>query len=220
MIGRFTAVDILRLFLHGIFAIYPIAFFPEIVNSIGPAGIVIFGIVAGLILYAVPVEKLVPNFQKYYIKGLNKHILSILGREVENVRALYDVFFYEKLNHVARYRIHYQVSLYYFYSRTWFVSLVHAITFIAAAFYLAIPRPPSSVLNTFPNEGVTILLDKSIVLVVLSCVVAILAFLQSGKVIREVSSFEKTLVDYHQEEIREIARSSGYVDRSASTTSK
>ena len=216
MIGRFSAVDILRFFLHGTFALYPIAFFPEIINSIGPAGIVIFGIVAGMFLYAVPIDLLVPSYRRYYDRELNEHIQSIVGRKLDNVRSVYDVFFYEKLNPDARYRVHFQVSLYYFYSRTWFVSLLHAIIFIPASFYLAIPRPPSSVLNTFPDEGWAVLLDKSIVLVVLSCVIAIVAFLQSSNVIKRVSSFEKALVNYHQKEIRDIAIVSGYV---AATTS-
>jgi hypothetical protein len=121
------------------------------------------------------------------------------------------VFFYEKLNPDARYRVHFQVSLYYFYSRTWFVSLLHAIIFTLAALYLAIPRPPSSVLNTFPNEGVAVLLEKSIALVLLSYLVTFVAFLQSGKVIKQVSFFEKALVSYHQNEIRSIAQQSGYL---------
>ena len=57
----------------------------------------------------MPVEKFVPNYRKYYIQDLNNHILSVLGQKVENVRDLYDVFFYEKLKQVARYRIHFQV---------------------------------------------------------------------------------------------------------------
>jgi hypothetical protein len=216
VIGRFTAVDILRLFLHGIFAIYPIAFFPEITNSIGSAGIVIFGIVAGLILYAVPVEKFVPNYRRFYIRELNDHILSVLGRKSENVRDIYDVFFYEKLNAVARYRIHFQVSLYYFYSRTWFVSLLHAIIFTAASFYLLIPPSPSNIVTIVLGESAGVLLEKSILLVLLSYSVAFVAFRQSSNVIKQVSFFVKALVDYHQEEIRKIFTASKPIEGSAS----
>ena len=218
MVGRFSAVDILRFFLHGTFALYPIAFFPEIIDAIGPARVVIFGIVAGMFLYAVPIDLLVPSYRRYYDRELNEHVESIVGRKLDNVRSLYDVFFYEKLTPDVRYRVHFQVSLYYFYSRTCFVSLLHAIIFALASLYLVIPRPPSSVLNTFPNEGWMVLLDKSIVLVVLSCVIAIVAFLQSSNVIKRVSFFEKALVDYHSKEIREIALTSGKVVSSSSSS--
>ncbi len=171
---------------------------------------VIFGIVAGMFLYAVPIDLIVPSYRRYYVRELNEHIQSIVGRKIDDTRSLYDVFFYEKLNPDARYRVHFQVSLYYFYSRTWFASLLHAAIFTAASLYLVIPRPPSSVLNTFPNEGWIVLLDKSIALVVLSCVIAIVAFLQSSNVIKRVSSFEEALVSYHHDEIRNIARESGY----------
>jgi len=170
-----------------------------------------------MFLYAIPVDLLVPSYRRYYLRELNGHIQSIVGRKVDDVRSLYDVFFYEKLNPDARYRVHFQVSLYYFYSRTWFASLLHAIIFTAASFYLLIPRPPSSVLNTFPDEGWRVLLDKSIALVALSCVIAIVAFLQSSNVIRRVSSFEEALVSYHQDEIRSIAKQSGLQDPSLGT---
>jgi hypothetical protein len=173
-----------------------------------------------MFLYAVPIDLLVPSYRKYYVKELNEHLQSIVPRKLDDVRPLYDVFFYEKLNPDARYRVHFQVSLYYFYSRTWFVSLVHAFMFILASFYLALPRPPSSALSTFPAEGWAVLLDKSIVLVILSGVIAIVAFLQSSNIIRRVSAFEKALVDYHQEEIREIAKTSVRRDASVSAMPK
>lgn len=168
----------------------------------------------------MPVEKFVPNYRKYYIQDLNNHILSVLGQKVENVRDLYDVFFYEKLNQVARYRIHFQVSLYYFYSRTWFVSLLHAVIFTAASFYLLIPVPPSNIVTIVPGESAGVLLEKSILLVLLSYSVAFVAFRQSSNVIKQVSFFEKALVDYHQEEIREIVRASGHMEGSVSPPSK
>jgi hypothetical protein len=211
VIGRFSAVDILRLFLHGIFAIYPIAFFPEITNSIGPTGIVVFAIVAGLILHAVPLDASIPNYRKYYIEELNDHVLSVIGREIDNVRYVYDVFFYEILTPVVRYRVHFQVSLYYFYSRTWFVSLIHAIIFTAASFYLVVPPPSSNAVTIVPGETAGVLLEKSILLVILSYSVALVAFRQSSGVIKHVSLFEKALVDYHQNDIRGIAKESGYL---------
>jgi len=170
-----------------------------------------FAIVAGLILYAVPLDASIPNYRKYYIKELNDHVLSILGREIDNVRYVYDVFFYEVLSPVVRYRVHFQVSLYYFYSRTWFVSLIHAFIFTAASLYLLIPPPTSNAVTIVPGETAGVLLEKSILLVILSYSVALVAFRQSSGVIKHVSYFEKALVDYHQNDIRSIAKESGYL---------
>jgi hypothetical protein len=205
--------------LHGVFALYPIAFFPEILYAISPTGIVLFAIVAGMILYAVPVDSLIPSYKKYYIKGLNDHLISILGlRGFKDVRSLYDVFFYEKLSEVIRYRIHWLVSLYYFYSRTCLVSLVQGTIFSLTFFLTLTPHPPSSA-GIIPGVSNPDLFARSILILSLSYGIAIVAFRQSGRGIREVASLEMALVNYHNDDIREIAKISGYLNGDVSTTS-
>jgi hypothetical protein len=194
------------------------AFFPEVFNGISPTGIVLFAIVAGMILYAVPVDSLIPSYKKYYVKGLNDHLISILGlSSLKDVRSLYDVFFYERLSEVIRYRIHWLVSLYYFYSRTCLVSLVQGVIFSLTFFLTLTPHLPSSA-GIIRGVSDPDLFARSILLLLLSYGIAIVAFRQSGRGIREVASLEIALVNYHKEDIRAIAKISGYLNGDVFTT--
>jgi hypothetical protein len=200
-----------RLFLHGIFTVYPLAFFPEIFNLITPTGIVLFAIVAGMILYAVPVDNVIPSYKKYYITGLNSHLMNTVGLEnFPDIRSMYDIFFYEKLSPVIRYRIHWLVSLYYFYSRTFLVSLAQGSLF-SITLLLSISPHPSFGPDILPGVSNSDLLTRSVILLVVSFGIALVAFRQSGKGIREVANLEKALVDYHKDQIQEIARISGHL---------
>ena len=162
--------------------------------------------------------------------------MSILElKEFKDVRSLYDVFFYEKLGEVVRYRIHWLVffyeklgevvryrihwlvSLYYFYSRTFLVALMQGSVFSVIFLLLLVPSPPGSagLISGITNSD---LHRRSEILLIVSYAIAVIAVFQSRKGIKDVASFETALADYHKDEIREIARVSGIIGLPKSST--
>src|SRR3989442_2309305 len=57
IVERFSGAEILRFFLHGFSAVYPVVFFPTLLSAVGVEGVVVVALILGPVLYAIPIEQ-------------------------------------------------------------------------------------------------------------------------------------------------------------------
>lgn len=201
LLNKFNSIEILRFFLHGLFVVFPISIFPNIVNSIGPIGFTFLIIFSGIILYSIPIDNFIPFYKKKYIEEINKIIKNICDKKIENPRALYDLYFYNEMGDNLRYRIHFYVSLYYLYSRIFISVILYSVLFIIIllCYFFEVKTSIFGVLfelNPFPYKLISIL--------ILCLVSIILSFNAANNIIKLISELEITNIKCNSNKIIEL----------------
>jgi len=207
---RFTSIEILRLFLHGLFFVFPLTLFPRFVGTLGSVGFITLVVFSGAVLYASPVDAAFRVFRRDYKAGIDNFIEKIVGIDRSKLkcdfRSLYDIVFYRRLGSALRTRIHFMVSLYYFYSRT----------FAACAFYLVFSFCCLLLLSGFISgtvswlpsllkEDIASLNAKLWMIVIFTACTSAFSFVYARNTLRSVVSLENAVIIVYKEDLKKIA---------------
>ncbi len=207
-VGRFSSVEIVRFFLGGLFGVFPLALFPNLTSALGVFGAVTAVILAGLLLYVMPVDRFSDGF-RYYSEGFNKELVTMTGVKDDGsglVRQIYDLFFFRELPEALRYRIQFSVSVYYLYSRIAFAGLCYTVLFLGLGVGLAIP-PISSFLSGQLGEEPVVLALEFLLLIILESVTAYYGWKYAEKTIRATTNVELAACRVHSDALEAIFRS-------------
>jgi hypothetical protein len=204
--ARFSAIEIVRFFLHGLFGVFPVALFPRLASSLGVFGALVSVILAGLLLYVIPVDRFSSGF-RYYTDGFNEELMRLTHfqgpKDSGLVRQIYDVFFFRDLPEAIRYRIQFNVSVYYLYSRIALAGLFYVALFIALASGLAFPPAAQFLTNEF-GDGTYLLMSKFILLITLEFTVAFFSWRYANRTIRMTANVEMAASRVYYGSLKEI----------------
>lgn len=208
---NFSAIEILRLFLHGLFFVFPLVVFPNFSSQLNIISLTTLIVVSGLILYAAPIDFFFPIFKNHYKKEINSMINELSKEALKDMkysidpRSLYDIFYYDKLSRPLRYRIHYMVSLYYFYSRTFFASLFYVVIL---PLILLIKYSNITSLLEFRMILMTIFDSdiKIFLIILIFAIITVFAYFKARNVLIETINLEKTIIACRSNEICEVIK--------------
>jgi len=206
---RFTSIEILRLFLHGLFFVFPLTLFPRLAGTLGSVGFITLVVFSGAILYASPVDAAFRVFRDYKA-GIDNFIEKTVGIDRSKLkcdfRSLYDIVFYQRLGPALRTRIHFMVSLYYFYSRT-FAACVFYLVF-SVCWLILLSGFISSTVSWLPGlleEDVTSLNAKLSIIVIFAACTSAFSFVYARNTLRSVVSLETAVIITYREDLKKIA---------------
>ena len=208
---NFSAIEILRLFLHGLFFVFPLVVFPNFSSQLNIINLTTLIVVSGLILYAAPIDFFFPIFKQKYKKEINLMINEVSKDLLKDIkypvdpRSLYDIFYYDKLSRPLRYRIHYMVSLYYFYSRTFFASLFYIVLLpliwlIKSVNVTSLFELKMILMNIFDSD------IKIILITLIFAIITIFSYFKARNVLIETINLEKTIIACRSNEICEAIK--------------
>ena len=211
ILGRFSAIEITRFFLHGLFVVFPLTLFPIISDAIGLPGLVAVVIFAGLLMYVLPVDRFSNSF-KLYSSGFDENLRKLIWGDDDKMsqysRSVYDVLFYDKLPEPLRYRIHFLVSLYYLYSRIAVAGLFYAIVFAGLFVSSFVPNLATNISSLF-GEAMTVAMLKFGILAVIEGVTVVYSWSYANKVIDSVTRLETVVSRFYAKELQDVSKALG-----------
>jgi hypothetical protein len=207
-LGRFSAIEITRFFLHGLFVVFPLTLFPVISSGVGLPGLAAIVIFAGLLMYVLPVDRFSKSFQ-LYSSGFDENLRKLMWGDDQKMskysRSVYDALFYDKLPEPLRYRIHFLVSLYYLYSRIAAAGLIYTIVF-GGLFASSLSPTIANLLSGLLGESVGVLALKFAILAVIEGATVFYGWSYANKVIDSVTRLETVVSMKYAQELQAISK--------------